>query len=45
MDVVMGISDRVCVLDHGRMIACGTPGAIAVDPAVIAAYLGSEEDA
>jgi branched-chain amino acid transport system ATP-binding protein len=45
MDLVMGISDRVCVLDHGRTIACGTPRAVATDPAVIAAYLGSEADA
>jgi ABC-type branched-subunit amino acid transport system ATPase component len=45
MELVMGISDRVCVLDHGRTIACGPPRAVATDPAVIAAYLGSEKDA
>jgi branched-chain amino acid transport system ATP-binding protein len=40
MELVMAISDRVAVLDHGRTIAQGPPRAIAADPAVIAAYLG-----
>ncbi|MDR3466861.1 MAG: ABC transporter ATP-binding protein [Xanthobacteraceae bacterium] len=38
--VVMGLSDRVAVLDHGRKIADGTPDQVRADQAVIDAYLG-----
>ncbi len=40
MKLVMGVSDRILVLDYGRKLACGTAFDVRNDPEVIAAYLG-----
>ena len=44
MGVVMGISDHIVVLDYGSKISDGAPEFVRNDPAVIAAYLGVDEE-
>jgi sulfate-transporting ATPase len=44
MSFVMAVCDEIVVLDFGRKISEGTPDQVRKDPAVIAAYLGGEEE-
>ncbi len=45
MGMVMGVADRVLVLDFGRSVVCDTPEVVQRDPRVIRAYLGEEFEA
>jgi len=45
MRVIMGICNRILVLDHGVAISLGSPEQVRSDPAVISAYLGTASDA
>ena len=40
MKAIMGISQRLIVMDHGQQIAAGSPTEVAADPKVVSAYLG-----
>ncbi len=44
MDLVMDISDRIYVIDFGKLIAHGTPGEVQDNPNVVSAYLGVDEE-
>ena len=45
MNLVMSISDRICVLESGKILALGKPNVVKDDPKVIESYLGEPVDA
>ena len=44
MNLVMNVCEGICVLDHGKIIAKGSPDEIKSNPAVIEAYLGKKTE-
>jgi len=44
VELVLGVSDKVLALDFGKVIAFGTPSEVRANPAVISAYLGTDEE-
>ena len=43
MDLIMGVADRIVVLDRGRVLATGTPAEVQANHLVLEAYLGRKQ--